>query len=127
MDFNLSEPEKMLQGLARKFAAKKLQPQAAEIDRSGEFPSALVKEIGKRGFQGLPYPVKYGGGGAGYTGYVLALEELSRASMTVGAIITASTVVKEAVFRFGTEVQKRAFLTPMAQGKRLGCIAFTEA
>jgi alkylation response protein AidB-like acyl-CoA dehydrogenase len=127
MDFNLSEQDRMLQGLAKDFAIKAVQPRAAEIDLSGEFPFDLAKEIGVRGFQGLPYPVDYGGSGAGYTSYVLVLEQLCQASMTVGAIMAVNTVPEEALFRFGTEEQKQRLLTPLAQGRWLGGIGFTEA
>ncbi len=127
MDFNLNEQEKMVQRMAKEFAIKSVQPRAAEIDRSGQFPFDLAKEIGACGYQGLPYPNKYGGSGAGYISYVLVLEQICRASMTVGAIMAINTVIEEAVFRFGNEAQKGVFLTPLAQGKLLGDIAFTEA
>ena len=126
MDFSLTEQEKMLQKAAGDFA-KVVKPRAAEIDSSGEFPFDLVKEMGKRGYLGLPYPNKYGGGGAGYLSYALALEQLCQASMTVGAIMAVNTVPEEAIFRFGSEGQKKTLLTPLAQGKLLGSIAFTEA
>jgi alkylation response protein AidB-like acyl-CoA dehydrogenase len=127
MDFSFSEQEKMLQKAARDFAVKSVRPLAAEIDSSGQFPSALAKEIGKRGYQGLPYPNEYGGSGAGYLGYALVLEQLCQASMTVGAIMAINTVPQEALFRFGSEEQKKAFLSPLAKGEMLGGIAFTEA
>jgi alkylation response protein AidB-like acyl-CoA dehydrogenase len=127
MDFNLGEQEKMLQSLAKEFAVKAVQPRAAEIDRSGQFPFALAGEMGGRGFQGLPYPAEYGGIGAGYIGYILVLEQLCQASMTVGAIMAVNTVPEEAIFRFGTEEQKKRLLTPLAQGQWLGGIGFTEA
>jgi butyryl-CoA dehydrogenase len=127
MDFNLNEQEMMLQNLAKEFAIKEVMPRAAEIDRSGQFPVDLAKEIGSRGFQGLPYPVEYGGSGAGYTSYALVLEQLCQASMTVGAIMAVNTVPEEAIFRFGTEEQKQCLLTPLAQGQWLGGIGFTEA
>jgi len=127
MDFNLSEQEKMLQSLAKDFAVKEVLPRAAEIDRSGEFPSDLAREIGKRGFQGLPYPAEYGGSDAGYTGFVLVLEQLCQASMTVGAIMAVNTVPEEGIYRFGTEEQKKRLLTPLAKGDWLGGIGFTEA
>jgi len=126
MDFNLSEQERMLQKSARDFA-KVVKPRAAGIDLSGEFPFDLVKEMGKRGYLGLPYPAKYGGGGAGYASYALALEQVCQASMTVGAIMAVNTVPEEAIFRFGNEEQKKTFLVPLAQGRLLGSIAFTEA
>ena len=127
MDFNLNEQEKMLQRMAEEFATGSVKPRAAEIDSSGQFPFDLAGEIGKRGYQGLPYPVEYGGSDAGYTGYTLVLEQVCQASMTVGAIMAINTVPQEAIFRFGSEEQKRDLLTPLAQGKLLGSIAFTEA
>jgi len=127
MDFNLGEQEKMLQGLARDFAVKKVSPKAADIDRTGKFPTGLAKEIGRLGFQGLPYPAGYGGSGAGYVSFVLVLEQLCRASMTVGAIMSVNTVPEEGIFRFGNEEQKKRLLTPLASGEWLGGIGFTEA
>ena len=127
MDFNLSEQQKMLQGMAREFAIKSVKPRAAEIDSTGQFPFDLAQEIGQRGYHGLPYPAKCGGGGAGYTSYTLVLEQICQASMTLGAIMAINTVPEEALFRFGSEGQKMAFLVPLAQGRLLGSIAFTEA
>ncbi|MBN1160441.1 MAG: acyl-CoA dehydrogenase family protein [Dehalococcoidales bacterium] len=126
MDFSLNEQEKMLQNLAKDFAEKQVAPRAAEIDRTGEFPLDLVEEMGKRGFRGLPYPVEYGGGGAGYVGFILTLEQICRASMTVGAIVSVNTVSEEGIFRFGNEEQKKRLLTPLAKGELLGGIGFTE-
>jgi alkylation response protein AidB-like acyl-CoA dehydrogenase len=127
MDFDLNEPQRMLQRAARDFAIKSIKPKAAEIDSSGQFPFELAKEIGKRGYQGLPFPGEYGGSGAGYLSYALALEQLCQASMTVGAIMAINTVPEEAIFRFGSEEQKKRLLSPLARGEKLGGIAFTEA
>jgi alkylation response protein AidB-like acyl-CoA dehydrogenase len=127
MDFDLSEPQRMLQRAARDFAVKSIKPKAAEIDSSGQFPFKLAKEIGKRGYQGLPYPEEYGGSGAGYLSYALALEQLCQVSMTVGAIMAINTVPEEAIFRFGSDEQKKRLLAPLARGEKLGGIAFTEA
>jgi alkylation response protein AidB-like acyl-CoA dehydrogenase len=104
-----------------------VQPRAAEIDQSGQFPFDLAKEMSNRGYRGLPYPVKYGGGEAGFVSYVLVLEQICQASMTVGAIMAINTVCEEAIFRFGNEEQNKTFLVPLAQGRLLGGIAFTEA
>ena len=123
MDFNLSEQEKMLQSMAKESAAKSVQPRASDIDTTGQFPFDLVKEMGNLGYQGLPYPAEYGGGGAGYTSYALVLEQICQASMTVGAIIAVNTVPEEAVFRFGNEEQKKTFLTSGSrQIARLYCL-----
>src|SRR4030043_407655 len=113
MDFNLNEQQRSLQGAAKASPARSIKPRAAEIDASGQFPFKLAKEIGKRGYQGLPYPTEYGGSGAGYLSYALALEQLCQASMTVGAIMAINTVPQEAIFRFGNEEQKRRLLSPL--------------
>jgi alkylation response protein AidB-like acyl-CoA dehydrogenase len=127
VDFNLNDHEKMLQRMAREFAARSVQPRAAEIDRSDRFPFDLAEKMGSLGYRGLPYPARYGGGEAGYVSYTLALEQICQASMTVAAIMHINTVPEETIFRFGNEKQKETFLTPLAQGKSLGGIAFTEA
>jgi butyryl-CoA dehydrogenase len=126
VDFDLTEPQKMLQSLARDFALKEIAPRAAAIDRSNEFPRGLAKKLGRQGFQGLPYPEKYGGSGAGYVSFVLALEQLCRASVSAGAIVAVNTVPEEGVYRFGTDEQKRRLLAPLAKGQRLGGVGFTE-
>jgi alkylation response protein AidB-like acyl-CoA dehydrogenase len=127
MDFNISEQQKMLQRLARDFAADVIKPRAAEIDARNQFPFDLAGELGRRGYQGLPYPAQYSGSGAGYLSYALVLEQLCQASMTVGAIMAIDTVPEEAIFRFGTEEQQKRLLSPLARGEKLAGIAFTEA
>jgi alkylation response protein AidB-like acyl-CoA dehydrogenase len=127
MDFNLTEQQKMLQKMAKEFAIKSVKPLAAEIDSSGQFPFDLAREMGKRGYRGLPYPAQYGGSEAGYLSYALVLEQICQVSMTVGAIIAVNTVPEEAIFCFGSGEQKKNFLVPLARGELLGGIAFTEA
>jgi len=126
MDFNLSQQELMLQKEARAFARKEVLPQAAEIDRSGEFPLTLAKEMGRLGFFGLPYPADCGGIGAGYLGYVLVVEQLAQASMSVGAIVAVSILPQESLFRFGNKEQKRKILTSLTKCDKFGCFCFTE-
>lgn len=127
MNFDLTETQKMLQNLARDFAEKEVQPRAADIDASNEFPRDLAKEMGRRGFQGLPYPAEYGGSGAGYLSFVLALEQICRASLSVGAIMAVNTVPEEGIYRSGNEEQKKRLLTPLTKGEQLGGIGFTES
>lgn len=127
MEFSLTEQEGMLQKQAREFAQRVVLPRASEIDRSDEFPLDLARELGRVGYRGLPFPTSVGGSGAGYLSYVLVLEQVCQASVMVGAIMAINTVPSEAVFRFGREEQKQAFLVPLAEGRLLGTIAFTEA
>ncbi len=126
MDFNLSEQEKMIQSAAADFAQRAVLPQAVEIDRTAEFPLALAQEIGRMGYYGLPYPPEYGGTGAGYLAYALVVEQISQASMSVGAIVAVSILSGECLFRFGSEGQKQEFLVPLTSGKAFSCFCFTE-
>ena len=126
MDFTLNEHEKMLQSLARDFAEREVAPRAAEIDRTNEVPLDLAAKMAELGFRGLPYPEKYGGGGAGYLANLLALEQVCRVSVSAGAVMAVNGVPQEGIYRFGTEEQKKRLLTPLASGKELGGIGFTE-
>lgn len=127
MDFRLTDQEKMIQSTAREFAQREVLPQAMNIDHTAQFPLELAQEMGRMGYYGLAYPPKYGGNGAGYLGYALVVEEISRASMTCGAIVAVSVLPREPIFRFGDERQKQEFLVPLTSGKVFGCFCFTEA
>lgn len=126
MDLNLSEQERMIQNVARDFAERSVRPVAMEIDRRCEFPFELARQMGDVGYFGLPYPKEYGGVGAGYLGYALVIEQLSRASMVAGALIGVNGLAEEAIFRYGSEEQKQRFLSPLAKGEHLSSFAFTE-
>src|SRR4030042_31040 len=82
--------------------------------------------MGRMGYYGLAYPPEYGGNGAGYLSYALVVEQISRASMTCGAIVAVSILPRESIFRFGDERQKREFLVPLTSGGIFGCFCFTE-
>ncbi len=127
MDFNLNEPEKMVQSLARDFAEREVSPLAAEIDKTGRIPVEIASEMGQRGLLGLPYPTACGGGGAGYVSFVLALEQVCQASMTVGAIMSVDAVPQEGIYRYGNQEQRNRLLVPLAKGEWLGGIGFTES
>jgi alkylation response protein AidB-like acyl-CoA dehydrogenase len=126
MDFNLNESEKMLQKAAKEFSLKAILPRASEIDKNN-YPIDLVKELGELGYPGLPYAKEYGGAGAGYLSFALVLEQICQASMSVGAVMSVNITPAEAVLKYGNEEQKKRLITPIAQGKAFGCIAFTEA
>jgi alkylation response protein AidB-like acyl-CoA dehydrogenase len=126
MDFNFSEQEKMIQQAARDIAVKTIAPRSAEIDK-GEYPLDLLRELGRLGYAGLPVPPQYGGSGAGYLSFSLALEQFCQASMSLGAMLSVNLTPVEGVLRFGNEEQKQRIVRPIAQGQAFGCIAFTEA
>ena len=121
MDVELNEQEKMIQSAARDFALREVEPRAAEMDATAEFPLDLARQMGRMGYYGLAYPGAYGGSEAGYLAYALVIEQISRSSMTAGAIVAVSVLSQESLLRFGDEHQKQTFLPPLARGEVFGC------
>ena len=114
--------------MARDFAASRLAPLAAEIDRTAKFPEATVKEMGALGFLGLAVPEAYGGVGADMTSYALVVEEVSRVCGSHGLTVAAhNSLGCWPIATLGTEEQKKKFLTPAATGESLLSFGLTEA
>jgi len=127
MDFHLSEKQKAIRDMARKFAREVVAPRAGEIERTGEHPYDILAQMGELGMMGIPFPEKYGGGGGDWVSMHLCIEEISRADVLLGAIMDSnSSVVGQELFVFGTEEQKQRWLIPIAQGKQLGAFGLTE-
>lgn len=127
MNWELTDEQRMLQGTARDFATREVAPVASELDRTGEWPTQLVKRMGELGLMGVAIPEEYGGAGLDHVGYALAIEEVSRACASTGVIMSVNnSLACDPIKRFGTEAQKQQFLTPMASGKLLGCFGLTE-
>jgi butyryl-CoA dehydrogenase len=125
--FELTEEQQMLQKMARDFAQSEVLPRAAEIDKSHRHPQELVKRMAELGLMGVAVPEEYGGSGMDNVSYALAMEEISRACASTGVIMSVNnSLVCDPILRFGTEAQKREFLTPLASGKLLGCFALSE-
>ncbi len=128
MDFSFTEDQKMLRGKVRDFARRELEPAAAAIDEADKFPARLVRKIADLGLMGLTIPEEYGGSGRGKTEFCIVVEELSRASASVSAILRVSlSLAIHPIVLFGTEQQKRRFLVSHAGGDMLACFALTEA
>lgn len=127
MDLQLTEEQQMTQRLAAEFAKNEVLPKAAEIDQQHRHPKELVARMGELGFLGIAIPEAYGGAGLDTVSYVLVLEEISRACASTGVIMSVNnSLVCDPICKFGTEEQKRRFLTPLAQGQLLGCFALSE-
>lgn len=126
MDFVFSDAEQDVIRTARDFTATRVRARAREIDEKNQFPTDLAKEMGRLGLLGLHMPEEYGGTGLGYKAYVLAIEQICAASMTVGAIIAINALAQESVLRFGTEEQKERYLPILVSGESLSTFAFTE-
>jgi alkylation response protein AidB-like acyl-CoA dehydrogenase len=127
MDFRLTEEQAMIQVAARNFAQSRIVPIAAEFDASGEFPEATIREMGELGMMGLEVPQEYGGAGLDAIGYTLALIEISAADAAHGTIMSVNnTLYCNGILRYGTEEQKRRYVTPIATGKAIAAYSLTE-
>ena len=127
MDFEPTEEHRMIRRMVREFAETEIAPRAEEIDETDQFPDDLFRRMGELGIIGLPFPEKYGGSGSGYTGFVIALEEIARVSGSVAITLDAQTSLYcEPVYLFGTEEQKQKYLAPAVRGERIGCFGLTE-
>ena len=127
MDFALTEEQGMVQTMARDFADSQVAPLAAEIDREHRHPAELVKQMAELGLLGVAIPDKLGGAGMDHVSYILAMEEISRACASTGVIMSVNnSLACDPIYRYGTDEQKKEFLVPLAQGKKLGCFALSE-
>src|SRR5665647_1397038 len=126
MDFILSKEQQLIQKIAREFAQKHIEPVAEQIEKENMVPEHIIKGLAELDFFGLPYDEKYGGASAGYDGYVLVLEELSKSCKAVASLISVNTLGLGAIVNFGTEAQKEKHLYPCCKGEMLASFAFTE-
>ena len=128
LDFHLGETADMLRDTVQSFAADEVAPRAAEIDSSDEFPRDLWPKMGVLGLHGLTVEEEYGGSGMGYTEHVIAVEEISRASGSVGLSYGAhSNLCINQIRRNGSEDQKRRYLPKLISGEHVGSLAMSEA
>ncbi len=127
MNLALSAQQQHFQQIVREFAVLHVQPFARELDETGKFPHATFRQAAALGLAGMAVPQRYGGAGLDPTSYSIAIEEISRACASTGAILLAqNSLFADAVLRFGTEAQKQKFLLPFARGERIGCSGFAE-
>jgi alkylation response protein AidB-like acyl-CoA dehydrogenase len=128
MDFDLTEDQKMLKTMLRDFAARELEPVAARIDETDEFPAEEIRKIAELGLMGLTIPEQYGGSGKGKLELCIAVEELARVSAAIDAYLRISlSLAIVPVITCGTEAQKKKYLPPHASGEKMACFALTEA
>ena len=126
-DFGLGADNDMLRKSVADFAADKIAPRAAEIDRSNQFPRDLWPEMGALGLHGITVEEEYGGSGLGYLAHCLAMEEVSRASAAVGLSYGAhSNLCVNQIRRNGTAEQKNKYLPKLVSGEHVGALAMSE-
>jgi butyryl-CoA dehydrogenase len=127
MQFTLSNEDLMMRDLFRKFTENEVEPIAAEVDETEEFPVETVKKMSELGFLGIPYPREYGGAGGTYWQYINCVEELAVACATTSVVVSAHTsLCASPIYEFGTEEQKQKYLVPLAKGEKLGAFGLTE-
>jgi isovaleryl-CoA dehydrogenase len=128
LNFGLGEDLDSLRDLVRRFAQDRIAPIAAEIDRSNVFPAHLWAELGALGVLGITADPDFGGSGMGYLAHVVALEEISRASASVGLSYGAhSNLCVNQINRWATPEQKEKYLPPLCSGEHVGALAMSES
>jgi alkylation response protein AidB-like acyl-CoA dehydrogenase len=127
VDFSLTDEQRAIQDTARDFARREVDPIVEEIDEHQKFPHEVMKKAGELGFLGILFPEEYGGVGLGYVEYVLVVTELSKVDPSVGISVAAhNSLCSNHIYKFGNDEQRRRWLTPLAQGKKIGAWSLTE-
>jgi isovaleryl-CoA dehydrogenase len=128
LNFDLGADIDALRDAVRAFAAKEIAPRAAEIDRTDRFPMDLWPKLGALGVLGITVEEEYGGASLGYLAHMIAMEEISRASASVGLSYGAhSNLCVNQIRRNGSEAQKRKYLPRLVSGEHVGALAMSEA
>ncbi len=127
-DFGLGDEINLLRDSVAAFAADRIAPRAAEIDAANQFPRDLWPELGELGLLGITADEQFGGASLGYLAHVVAMEEISRASASVGLSYGAhSNLCINQISRWGSDQQKQEYLPKLITGEHLGALAMSEA
>ena len=126
MNFELTETQRTLRAEAREYAQRTIEPRAIELDRNEEHPSAILQELGDRGYAGMTLPEEYGGMGEGLVAFSLVVEELSAALMPVASALALHLGVATVVERFGSPDQRERFLPAMASFDTVCALGLSE-
>ncbi len=127
MDFRLSQEQELTRATVREFAEKEIAPRSKELDESQTFPTDIIRKLGEMGMLGVLFPPEYGGSGLSYADYVLIIEELARVDGSIGLSVAAhNSLCSNHIFLSGSNEQKERYLTPLAQGEKIGAWSLTE-
>ncbi len=127
MNFDLTEEQQMIKKMIREFAVEEVAPGAIDRDRTKEFPVEIFKKLSEMGMMGLPFSEEYQGGDADTTSFAIVTEELSRACASTGITYSAHISLGGAPINlFGTDEQKKKYLTPICTGESFGAFGLTE-
>ena len=127
MNFDLTEEHLMIQESAKDFAVNEIAPSAVKRDIAAEFPYEIVKKMGELGFMGMMVSPDYGGAGLDTLSYVLAMIEISKVDASLGVIMSVNnSLVCYGLEKYGSDLIKQKYLTPLAKGEKLGAFALSE-
>ncbi|TDL72225.1 acyl-CoA dehydrogenase [Rhodococcus qingshengii] len=127
MNLRFSEEQEMMRKMVRDFAENEIAPFVERMEK-GEFPREILRKMGELGLMGIPVPEKYGGAEMDFVSYIIAINEISRVSATVGVILSVHTSVgTNPILYFGSDEQKQRFLPKLASGECLAAFCLTEA
>ncbi|MBZ5642370.1 MAG: acyl-CoA dehydrogenase [Acidobacteriia bacterium] len=127
MDFSFTDEQHHLRRSVREFAESEILPHVMEWDEISHFPAELLPKLAEMGLLGVIFPEEYGGAGMGYIEYASVIEELARVDGSVGLIVAAhNSLCTNHIYKFGSEDQRKKYVVPLAQGKKLGCWSLTE-
>ena len=127
MEFSFTEDQEMLRRTVREFAEGEIGPKVMQYDEAQEFPREILAKAGDLGLMGVIFPEEYGGAGLGYTEYAIAVEELSRVDGSIGIAVAAhNSLCTNHLFQFGSERQRREYVTKLAAGQWIGAWSLTE-
>lgn len=128
MNFELTEEQRLIRDMVRSFAEKEVAPSARERDEHERFDRDLMfGSLAELGLTGIVFPEEYGGAGADYISYAIAVEELSRVCASTGVTLSAHlSLCANPIYLFGSEEQKQKFLVPLATGEKMGAFGLTE-
>ena len=127
LNFNLGETADMIRDTVASFASKELDPIAAEVDQTNQFPMEMWRKMGDLGLLGITVEEEYGGSALGYLEHIVAVEEISRASASIGLSYGAhSNLCVNQIRRNGSEAQKRKYLPKLCSGEHVGALAMSE-
>lgn len=127
MHLHFTEEQEMMRKMVRDFAQNEVAPEVERMELEDRFPEEIIKKMGELGLLGIPVPEKFGGAGMDYVSYIIAIHELSKVSATLGVILSVHTSVGTfPILKFGTEEQKKHYVTKLVSGEYLGAFALTE-
>ncbi|WP_096156326.1 acyl-CoA dehydrogenase [Bacillus sp. FJAT-45066] len=126
MNLRFTEEQEMMRKMVRDFAQEEIAPFVEQME-AGAFPRDILNKMAELGLMGITIPEQYGGAGMDFTSYIIAINEISKVSATVGVILSVHTSVgTNPILYFGTEEQKQKYVTKLAAGEFLGAFALTE-